>query len=337
MAPGAPIGAGAPGGVLQQNPAALVAPETTPAAAPQPRAAAAPARTAAGPAAGGEPDVVAPQDRPQARRAVPKSAPSRRLEEGDLVCGECGEGNLPTRRFCSRCGDSLAHAEAVRPRWWKRILPRRKPRRAEVAAPAADGKPERVQRRQHRRSVWPVIRRSLAVLILVCGLLYAAFPQVRSFVDPRVKAGRAWVQSALFPDYAPVRAVTATGPVSDRKHPPVMAADGFTNTWWSAPVAKQKMIELKFQEPVEPKRTLIRGGIVGDLRGSQRPRTLHLVWPTGRTQDLVLKDHTDGQEFDLDSGGPVTSVQVWVQDTYQNVESKNVAITEIELWSEKKD
>jgi hypothetical protein len=61
------------------------------------------------------------------------------------------------------------------------------------------------------------------------------------------------------------------------------------------------------------------------------------VWPTGRTQDLVLKDHTDPQEFDLDSGGLVTSVEVWVQDTYQNVESRNVAITEIELWTEKKD
>ena len=46
----------------------------------------------------------------------------------------------------------------------------------------------------------------------------------------------------------------------------------------------------------------------------------------------MLKDHTDPQDFDLDSGGPVTSVEVWVQDTYQNVESSKVAITEIELF-----
>ena len=37
----------------------------------------------------------------------------------------------------------------------------------------------------------------------------------------------------------------------------------------------------------------------------------------------------------MDSGGPVRSVEVWVQDTYQNVESNQVAITEIELFVQK--
>jgi hypothetical protein len=84
---------------------------------------------------GSDPDVVAPQERGRARRTMPKSAPSRELQPGDLVCGSCGEANLPTRRFCSRCGNELEGAEVVKAPWWRRILPKRKPREARAVEP----------------------------------------------------------------------------------------------------------------------------------------------------------------------------------------------------------
>jgi hypothetical protein len=280
-----------------------------------------------------EPQVVAPQERGPARRSVVRSEPTRRLQPGDLICGDCGEGNLPTRSFCSRCGTSLKDAESVKAKWWRRLLPRRKPRKAEpVSADVANGAAATGQRRQHKRAIFPLIRRTVAVVILVVGLLYATVPAVRTWINPKVVAGRQWVEHKVFTQYAPVRAVKATATPVDKKHPAIAAVDGFTNTYWSTPVTGTRRIVLQFQEPVELKKALIRGGIVGELRGSQRPRTLHLVYPTGKTQDLKMQDHTDPQEFELDSGGKVKTVEVYVQDTYDNATSKVVTVTEIELF-----
>lgn len=284
---------------------------------------------------GTEPAVVAPQENPRARRTIVQSEPSRKLQPGDLVCGDCGEANLPTRKFCSRCGTSLADAETVKERWWRRLLPKHKPRRVDETVTARNATP---QRRQHKRRILPVIRRTVAVVILVAGVVYAAVPTVREIVDPRVLALRDWATHLFIPEYVPVRAIKVTSPApEDRKHPVAHVSDTFFNTYWLTPVKGLKVVELEFQEPAEPKQVIIRGGIKDDLKGSQRPRTVHVVWPTGKAQDVVLSDNTDPQTFELDSGGPVTSVEFFVQDTYQSVESDQVAVTEIELFMEKKN
>ena len=58
-----------------------------------------------------------------------KPPPKREIRPGDLICGQCQEGNDPDRRFCRRCGASLIAAEeAVAPPpvpWWKRLFVRR--------------------------------------------------------------------------------------------------------------------------------------------------------------------------------------------------------------------
>ena len=40
-------------------------------------------------------------------------------------------------------------------------------------------------------------------------------------------------------------------------------------------------------DPVRLRKALIRGGIVGNVQASQRPRTLHVVYPSGKGQDLL--------------------------------------------------
>ncbi len=310
-------------------------PPAGPLGAPPAAGSAANGAAATGASAGAPtPDVVAPQEHRTARRGAARTEPTRRLQPGDLICGDCGEGNLPTRRFCSRCGTSLEHAETVRAAWWRRLLPRRRPRKVQAVAVDTDnGVPATGQRRQHRRAIFPVVRRTVAVVILVLGVVYATVPTVRSWANPRVAAGRQWVEHAVFPQYPPVRAVKATSTPVSKKHAAVAAVDGFSNTYWSTPVSGKRLVVLQFQQPVELRKALIRGGIVGDLRGSQRPRTLHVVYPSGKAQDLKMQDHTDPQEFELDSGGPVTSIEVYVQDTYDNAASKQVTITEIELFT----
>ena len=281
---------------------------------------------------GSEPAVVAPQERGRARRSMPRSAPSRELHAGDLVCGECGEANLSTRRFCSRCGNELDDAEVVKASWWRRILPKRKPREARaVEEDTPVGKTG--ARRQHKKSIFPAVRRTIAVVLILGSLLYAAVPSLRGPVNAQDVSARQRAEKLIFGTYAPVRAVKATSTPVTKGHPADAAVDGHTNTYWSTPVSGTRRLTLTFQQPVELRKALIRGGIVGDLRASQRPRTLHLVYPSGKGQDLAMLDMTDPQEFDLDSHGKVASVEIYLQDVYANAESKQVTVTEVELFT----
>jgi hypothetical protein len=281
--------------------------------------------------AGSGPDVVAPQERGRARRSVPRSAPTRELQPGELVCGDCGEGNVATRRFCSRCGNELDDAEVVKASWWRRLLPKRKPREARAAEDDATG-PKTGQRRQHKKSIFPAIRRTIAVFVILGGVVYAAVPGIRGLANTEAVAVRQWAEAKIFGTYEPVRAVKATSTPVSKKHSADDAVDGHWNTYWSTPVSGARRLTLTFQEPVELRKVLIRGGIVDDLRASQRPRTLHLVYPSGKGQDLAMQDQAEPQAFDLDSNGKVKSVEIYIQDTYTNAESKQVTISEIELF-----
>jgi hypothetical protein len=282
--------------------------------------------------AGTGPDVVAPQERGRARRTMPRSAPSRELQPGDLVCGECGEANLPTRRFCSRCGNELNDAEVVKAKWWRRILPKRKPRAARAVEPESEVA-KTGARRQHKKSIFPAVRRTVAVLLVLGGAAYAAVPGIRGQLNTQAVSARQRIEKMVFGTYVPVRAVKATSTPITKGHLADAAVDEHKNTYWSTPVAGARRLTLTFQQPVELRKAIITGGIVGNLRGSQRPHTLHFVYPSGKGQDVVLKDVTDPQQFDLDSKGKISSVEIYVQSTYANAESKQVTITEVELFT----
>jgi hypothetical protein len=69
------------------------------------------------------PQAAPPPARPKPR---PKPVDEELLRPGDLVCGSCGVGNAPTRKFCRRCGHTLAEATVVHVPWWRRVLVRRR-------------------------------------------------------------------------------------------------------------------------------------------------------------------------------------------------------------------
>lgn len=48
--------------------------------------------------------------------------PVRPVQDGDLLCAQCGSWSPPTRRFCPRCGFSLTDAQSRRRPWWRRLL-----------------------------------------------------------------------------------------------------------------------------------------------------------------------------------------------------------------------
>jgi hypothetical protein len=62
------------------------------------------------------------------QKAVKKAPPRKTLppedrapQPGETICGTCGAGNAPGRKFCRRCGTSLADMPVVKLHWWNRV------------------------------------------------------------------------------------------------------------------------------------------------------------------------------------------------------------------------
>ena len=140
--------------------------------------------------------------------------------------------------------------------------------------------------------------------------------------------------SVIRPEYTPVHPFQVTGGAELKDHAAAALSDGFTNTFWAAPVGDKAFVTLKFDHPVDVSRALIRIGISGNFQGSNRPHDLHIVFSTGKTQDVSLDDKADPQEVKFKAGGDVTSMEIHVASLYK-ASSDSVAITEVELFSKK--
>lgn len=284
-----------------------------------------------------QPSAVLPQDaKPQ--RAVSKAAPTHTPQAGDLICGECGEGNAATRRFCSRCGGSLAVAERVRIPWWRKLFPKRGRRAAgQSGATKATAKHGAAKKRNRKLpALVRSVRGVVAVVLLLGGIAYASVPAIRTEVNDKANVAINKVQSIVHPQYAPAHPIEARASGSVKDHPPGNAIDGFTNTFWSAATnTPEQVLILSFDHPVEVRKALIRVGVSGNFGSTARPHAVHLVYSSARSQDLNLDDKADAQEVSLDPGGPVISLEFHITSLFRAVGSNDVAITEIELFVKK--
>ena len=66
-----------------------------------------------------------------------------------------------------------------------------------------------------------------------------------------------------------------------------------------------------------------------------RASKLHLVFNTGKSSDISLKDSPEQQKVDIHNGHGVTQVEIHVVGTYEAIGNPDVALTEIELFKEK--
>ena len=106
------------------------------------------------------PEAMKPQVAKKQAKVIQKTKPTRRLKPGDLICGECGEGNPPARKFCSRCGTSLEAAKLVKKKWWQKLIPKRKVKTLEVGErPGVGG----VKGKKARKPMGAVLRRILGI------------------------------------------------------------------------------------------------------------------------------------------------------------------------------
>lgn len=282
---------------------------------------------------GPQPDAVLPQE---IKKPPPpkKRPPTRKLKPGDLICGDCGEGNAETRKFCSRCGTSLAEAEVVKRPWWKRLIPR-----TGAKVRKSGDRPKGTSRRGKSKvgeafmATFRAVRRVVAVLLLVLGIVYGVSGQFRGWVNERAFALKHQAEKIIFQQYVPVSPVEVTATSQLPDHPAGAATDGFSNTFWAAPGAgPEPTLVLRFDREVSISRALVRNGSADNFQGQHRAERLHFVFNTGRTADVTLKDNPDPQQIDIANGDGATSVEIHVVSLFRSVKGTDVAVSEIELF-----
>ena len=320
----APIAAGGPPPTGQQSSV------TT---APQPVVGAGP-----GAVRPGDPASLQPQAPKRPNKVIEKTKPTRRLQPGDLVCGDCGEGNAPVRKFCSRCGSSLAQAEVVKKKWWQRFFPGKKQKVLEAGQrPGRDG-----VKKKKSLSLKPVLRVARPVIggiLLVSGILYAVYAPFRSFVNEKVISVKDSALDIVQQDPIPVRPNGAESPnvVDGPEHIAREAVDGLTNTFWAFPepaAGLEPTLTVGFDRRVNIDRIIVHNGAFDQFTEFDRAEQIHLVFlPTNETFDITLIDGADPEEYSIEGGQDITSIQIQVRTVFQAAtNATQVALTEIEFF-----
>lgn len=293
------------------------------------------------PEAEGKPPERTPQTMRRLAAAVTKTAPTRRLRPGDLICGQCGEGNPPVRKFCSRCGSALLQAELVKTPWWRRVvrLFRRGPRLIDMPAGAHDPQvPKALGGRDPRHALRKVYRRARLVLAGFIGagvILYGSYGPFRYLIDSRVDAARAKITGAIDIHYVPVHAVSVSANLQDHGNPGGDAVDAYLSTCWRAPysTADYPTLTLTFGTPVTLGRMILYSGASGDYLAHGRPSLLVLVFSNDKSATLVPQDTPKQQVLNITNAVQVTSVKIEVAGTYPGTgRPADVAISDIELF-----
>ncbi len=305
----------------------------------------------------GVPDEVTPQRTKQRVAAVTKTKPTRRLQPGDLVCGQCGEGNAPTRKFCSRCGEELTEAQVVRAKWYRKLMFwTRGPKSMDAGTrPGQAG-----AKKDRRGSTWNAyrkVRAVLATLLLVLGLLYVVVAPLRGVINGALDKPVGWVTDTVtgwwdkltddFVDVAPERRFANA---ATRGHPAKAAFDGNTETFWAAPWPgpprpvkparssrpPRPALTAVFGEAVTLTHIVVHSGAAGENADSfLQPAVLRLTYGSGNSERVPLEFSADPQTVELSQATTFRKVTITVVRVHPREGARNVAIRDIEFKTRK--
>ena len=332
--PPAPVAVAAPAA------ATLTAP-----VAPAPRLTAVPVSSAAAP-----PNRPAPAaDEPVSRKpesvlpAPARPRPTRRQEPptrrlpGDLICGQCGEGNDPARHFCRRCGNSLDEALMVRLPWYRRLwnaVFRRRQYRA--------GERKRSLSLSPFRLLWSLLRIAVVALLGLALILFVLVPPFRTTVQTRATATVRTVFCRLHVGckLSDVGQTAAEATSSIAGHGPNLVIDSNTTTYWAAaPQDLRPFVHIQFSDFYDVAEFLVIPGPAGtapteQFKAQPRPAKVRLFFSNNQTVDLTLADQPGLQHFAI-TVKHVNGVEVHVLSTYPALPGSpkvsSVAITELEF------
>jgi hypothetical protein len=320
------------------SPTSTASTAMTPAAAAAAAAAAAQRPTAQTPVAQ-QPTTVKQPPRPDPKVTAVEQA----IKPGDLVCSQCGAGNDPARKFCRKCGNSLAQAvTAVKLPWWKRIFGGKKAGGGRVSKDATDKQRQRQKAKDasfKAQMALANVRKAVMVLMMLGLVGGLAIPSVRGEVMRRSKDGFGSVQDLFNPQVSPVNpiAVASTSAVAGKEAN--LAADLVVNSFWAEGAEGDgvgQTISFTFAEPTDLSKVLITGGSTDtpeNYVNNPRPKALHLVFDTGGSADLNLIDaeFRKSQGFNLKGAKGVTKVDVVISSVYPGRGGTETGIAEVEF------
>jgi hypothetical protein len=317
---------------VSADPAALV-PGTAPSSAPSPAARAPEVRE------------QAPQIARARAIAVTKTAPSHRLQAGDLICGSCGEGNVPARKFCSRCGSSLVEAATVaRLPWWRRIHLhlRRGPKVVALGTErgkTSAGKPVGARPFGLRDLLSQTYRKgrvAVAIVIVGAGVLYGVYPAFRTDVNLFFSTEKAKVTGVLDAKYPQVIASHCAASASLSPHEGSAVCENTSNLYWLAPwsQANQPTVTVTFQHPVTLTYIEVDGAPGTSFEADARPAMLTLRFSNGGTFTTgQLPQQQSSEPIRIHHAGLVKSVQVQVSAIYAGqTNASDVAIGQLQFY-----
>ncbi|MPV48630.1 zinc ribbon domain-containing protein [Pseudactinotalea sp. HY160] len=291
----------------------------------------APVRPAPVQPAGVQPAVPAPV-RPQApkprRHVEPAPAEEPPPAPGDLICGACGAGNAPHRKFCRRCGASLIDAP-VQGRLSRRER-RRLRRSRRRAGPTAGTRPTT---RRRRFPVKTVVVLVILALAGTAGWIYrSSLATGYNVVLDRVNGNQVFNPSA------------ATASSSQKGHGADLARNGVNTDYW-APEATGggdgEWIEFTFDEPFRLVHVLLTSGASTQDKerlAQARPSKVRFSATTGdgtrQIKDLPVEDVGTAQELLL-RFDDVTTLRMTVLSSYPPADKDpadaRVAVAEVEF------
>jgi hypothetical protein len=192
------------------------------------------------------------------------------------------------------------------------------------------------ERPVRRRRSTGGLKRNLFRLASVLVLAAALIPAVRGRLGDAVSGPYGRVKDALTATYSPVRPIRVTATSSAPNHPPQLAADRLSSTYWAegapGPGEDQKLI-FAFHEPVSIARVIITSGASdGAFLSQPRPRILHVVYDSGGTDEIVLQDVPTPQSFKLQAKH-VTKIEFDITLVHQSATGGDCAISEVEFFT----
>jgi hypothetical protein len=283
-------------------------------------------------------DAMLPAAPRKATRTIQKTKPTRRLQPGDLICGECGEGNPPARKFCSRCGESLVKAEVVKRPWWRRLWPQKKVKTLEVGE--RPGKAGVKGKKKLGRETMLAARKFFTTAAIVVVALIALVPPFRNWTqDTFVQPVKDKWNDFTTQQFVPVNPQAALATSQTPENPATNAIDHAGNTFWVAPAGNGEVVlVLTFgDQPVNLDKAIIQNGARDSFAQFSRAQKLHLVFDTGKSADINLKDAPDQQKVGISNGHGIKRVDIHIVSIYQAIGNPPppVAISEIELFQQK--
>ncbi len=279
--------------------------------------------------------------------------PAADLNPGDVVCGACGTGNVPARKFCRRCGKALTDAKPAKVGFFARLRSRRRKKREMTAGtrPGRGGAKAGSIRDRGREGWWRVnssLMRIGAMLGVLALLGFGVEPIRAKLKLPNVRQTIFDKLRSLKPIYDAVQPIAATAsPVSPGQDPQLMIDLGNNTSWMAAPSVSGGVgttVTISFEKPFDLSGVLVSSGLAGTEAGKgfvsqPRPSEFRVVFndDVANPVSTPLTDTDKPQQLKL-KHKEVLKVAFEVMGVYPASDGKgrSVAITEFEFRQRRK-